>query len=105
MVHCAAHTVILHLSRMQNCASKLAAMIIHGEIVQVNLLHKQLELRKQRGAVKKNAAGEVTDRESRLLIHQINTMMRPIQFDEEESTTLQDSEARYLILALTNYHR
>lgn len=62
-------------------------------------------MRKQRGEVKKNAAGEVTDRESRLLLHQMNTMVRPIEFDEEESKALQDSEARYLILALTNYHR
>ena len=73
--------------------------------MQVNLLHQQLNLRKQRGEVKKNAAGEVTDRESRLLIHQINGMIRPIQFDEEESASLQNSEARYLLLALTNYHR
>lgn len=47
----------------------------------------------------------MTDRESRVLLYQISTMMRPIQFDEEETTTLQDSEARYLLLALTNYHR
>ena len=69
------------------------------------MLEQQLLLRKQRGEVKKNAAGEVTDRESRLLLHQMNTMVRPIEFDEEESKALQDSEARYLILALTNYHR
>ena len=70
--------------------------IVHPH-VQVSLL--------QRGEVKKNAAGEVTDRESRVLLYQISTMMRPIQFDEEETSTLQDSEARYLLLALTNYHR
>lgn len=72
---------------------------------QVSLLQQQLQLRKQRGEVKKNAAGEVVDRESRVLLYQINNMMRPIQFDEEESSTLQDSKARYLLLALTNYHR
>lgn len=69
------------------------------------MLERQLQLRKQHGEVKKNAAGEVVDRESRLLLHQMNTMMRPIAFDEEESNALQDSEAKYLILALTNYHR
>jgi len=74
-------------------------------LCQVSLLEQQLQLRKQRGEVKKNAAGEVVDRESRLLVHQMNTMMRPIEFDEEESNALQDSEAKYLILALTNYHR
>ena len=78
--------------------------IVHPH-VQVSLLQQQLQLRTQRGEVKKNAAGEVTDRESRVLLYQISTMMRPIQFDEEETSTLQDSEARYLLLALTNYHR
>ena len=71
----------------------------------MKLLQQQLQLRTQRGEVKKNAAGEVTDRESRMLVYQISTMMRPIQFDEEETSTLQDSEARYLRLALINYHR
>ena len=47
----------------------------------------------------------MTDRESRLLMYQINSMMRPIQFDEDESSTLQDSQARFLLLALTNYRR
>ncbi len=74
-------------------------------LCQVSLLEQQLKLRKQRGEVKKDAAGQVVDRESRLLVHQMNTMMRPIEFDEEESNALQDSEAKYLILALTNYHR
>lgn len=55
--------------------------------------------------MKKNGAGEVTDRESRVLVYQISTMMRPIQFDEEETKSLQDSEARYLRLALSNYHK
>ncbi len=73
--------------------------------MQVSLLQQQLELRRQRGEVKKNAAGEVVDRESRLLLHHINTMMRPIQFDEEETKALQESEERYLRLALDNYHR
>lgn len=40
-----------------------------------------------------------------MLLFQISTMMRPIQFDEEETKTLQDSEARYLRLALSNYHK
>ena len=75
------------------------------QLCQVGLLQQQLQLRKQRGELKKNAAGEVTDRESRLLMYQINSMMRPIQFDEEESNTLQDSQARFLLLAITNYRR
>lgn len=62
-------------------------------------------MRKQQGELKKNAAGEVTDRESRLLMYQINSMMRPITFDEEESSTLQDSQARFLLLAIANYRR
>ncbi|KAL3152004.1 hypothetical protein ABBQ32_001124 [Trebouxia sp. C0010 RCD-2024] len=82
-----------------------AQAVIKQKRQQVSLLQQQLQLRTQRGEVKKNAAGEVTDRESRVLLYQISTMMRPIQFDEEETTTLQDSEARYLLLALTNYHR
>lgn len=73
--------------------------------LQVGLLNQQLQVRKQRGELKKNAQGEVTDRESRLLMYQINSMMRPIQFDEDESRSLQDSQARYLLLALTNYRR
>ena len=69
------------------------------------MLQQQLDLRKQRGEVKKNAAGEVVDRESRLLLYHINTMMRPIQFDEEETQALNESEKKYLWLALANYHR
>lgn len=87
--------------KQQTCGSR-AIICAH---VQVSLLQQQLQLRTQRGEVKKNAAGEVTDRESRVLVYQISTMMRPIQFDEEETSTLEDSEARYLLLALTNYHR
>ena len=75
------------------------------QMCQVGLLQQQLQLRKQRGELNKNSAGEMTDRESRLLMYQINSMMRPIQFDEEESNTLQDSQARFLLLAITNYRR
>ena len=75
------------------------------QMCQVGLLQQQLQLRKQRGELKKSNAGEVTDRESRLLMYQINSMMRPIQFDEEESNTLQDSQARFLLLAITSYRR
>ena len=71
----------------------------------MKLLQQQLQLRTQQGEVKKNAAGQVTDRESRILLYQISTMMRPIQFDEEETSTLKDNEARYLSLALINYRR
>ena len=91
-------------SRSCTCHIWECTTIVCG-CAQVKLLHQQLQLRTQRGEVKKNTAGEVTDRESRVLVYQISTMMRPIQFDEEETTTLQDSEARYLRLALTNYHR
>lgn len=81
------------------------AYVTHVLHCQVSLLQEQLQGRKQRGEVKKNAAGEVTDRESRLLLYQINSMMRPINFDEEESNTLQDSQARFLLLCITNYRR
>ncbi|KAK9806879.1 hypothetical protein WJX72_005975 [[Myrmecia] bisecta] len=79
--------------------------VIRHKKQQVILLQARLEQREVRGEVKRNAGGEVTDRESRQLMSHINQLQRPISFDEEENAVLQANEGRFLLIALANYRR
>lgn len=74
-------------------------------VFQVETLRARLADRDKQRQVKRNAANEVTDRESRQLVFNINALNRLIQNDEEETKALEEKGKSFLHIALTNYRR